>query len=194
MPISESINLTEEWIIALSGICFFCIFFTTSLINLWSVMRREKPNTHVSSILAGKIINFLFLGFILITSFSGLMPKASFFDYLYLFVCINVCVKVNWNLFAATDTSMHSKLLTTIYMLGPISHDNLLKLYNRTEIFKARIPRMLALDQIQVIDGKYVLTGRFVLFGAKLLALFRLLLGIPVRPALNNPGDFRTNQ
>jgi len=185
MLASEPINLTQEWIIALSALGFFCIFLITSLLNLTSIIKGEKPITHVTSLLAGKIVNFIFLGFILIGGLSSLIPMASFFDYVYLFICINTAVKINWNLFAATDTSMHSKLLTTIHALGPISHDELLKIYNRNEIFKARIPRMLALNQIKIIDGKYILSGNFVLYGAKLLALFRFIPGIPVRPAPN---------
>lgn len=183
--ISSSMNLTQGLIIVLSAGAFFSLFALTSFLNFLSVLRGEKPITHVSSLFAGKIINLLFLTLIAIGSIAGLIPMAHFFDYAYLFLCVNAAVKINWNLFAATDTSMHSKLLTTIHTLGPISHDALLKIYNRDEIFKARIPRMLALNQIQVVDGKYILSGNFVIYAAQILALFRRILGIPVRPEQN---------
>ena len=181
----SAINITEELIIGLSAGSFFCLFGLTALLNFISVKQGKKPITHTSSLLAGKIINVIFIVLVASLSFFGVIPTAHWLDFLYLFICINAAIKINWNLFAATDTSMHTKLLTTINRLGPISKAHLLQLYNREAIFSARIPRLLALGQIQILNGKYLLSGNFVLYGAKVLALFRLILGIPVRPPLN---------
>ena len=181
------ISPTQELVIALAAGSFFALLALTSFLNFLSIKQGKKPLTHSSSLLAGKIINIIFLTLVAFFSLLGIIPNASLFDYLYLFICINSAVKINWNLFAATDTSMHTKILTIIDSIGPISRSHLQKLYNRDAIFKARIPRMLALNQIQIIDGKYVLSGKFVLFGGKILALFRWLLGIPIRPRLNSP-------
>jgi hypothetical protein len=140
----------------------------------------------LSSLLAGKIVNVSFVLIVITAGVSGLVPYANFFDYLYLVVCINVAIKVNWNLFAATDCSMHVRLLTLIKSKKSISHIELLNTYNRQEIINVRIPRLLALNQIKIVDGKYFLTGNFVLFGGALLSFFRFILGLPVRPAQND--------
>lgn len=186
MPDNFQINSTEMLVIFLSAISYFILFILTSLLNYIDLKRGKIPDTHLSSLLAGKIVNVLFILVLLMAGLYGLVPSANFFDYLYLIICINIAIKINWNLFAATDCSMHVRLLTLIKAQKNISHNELLKQYNRNEIINVRIPRLLALNQIQIVNERYVLSGKFVLFGGMLLAFFRLVLGLPVRPANNN--------
>jgi len=51
-------------------------------------------------------------------------------------------------------------------------------------IFEVRVPRLIQLKQIKEEGGRLKIGGRLVLSGARLLAVFRQLLGIPVRPKL----------
>lgn len=177
-------NIADQVVLALSVSSFFCVFFLTSCLNLAARLKGKEPFTHGTSMLATKVANIAMLGGLASLSFSGVIGGVEWMHYVYLFICINVAANVNWNLFAITDTSMHSKLLTTINTQGPISHADLLGLYNRERIFAVRLPRLIQLGQIKDEGGRLKISGGFVLFGARLLALFRRLLGIPVRPKL----------
>lgn len=167
------------WIASASA--FPLLFLLTSGINYYYYLQGAKPFAHGVSMLATKITNLLLL-LLLVLQLSGTLNGVYFSHYLYLWLCINVAAKVNWNLFALTDTSMHARVLTVIYEHGPISHDRLLELYNRAKILQARLPRLISLGQVHEKDGVLFLGGNFVIYGGMLLAFLRLLLGIPVRP------------
>lgn len=186
MIVKVDLFFIEFFVVCASFFSYFCIFSTTSLLNFLKKNSNCNPETHSSSLKAGKIVTCIFLLCLLLLDSLSNFEYFNFFNYLYLFICTNAAAKINWNLFAATDTSMHVKILTTIYTHNPITQNELLKTYNRNIIFNARIPRLLALKQIQIVDGKYLITGNFVLMAAKILAFFRFLLGIPIRPDLNN--------
>lgn len=176
------ISDADKVVWAASASAFFILFLLTSGINYLYHLRGSKPFAHGVSMLATKLTNIILLSALLLLHLSGVLQDVYFSHYLYLWICINVAAKVNWNLFALTDTSMHARVLTVIYEHGPISHHRLLELYNREKILQARLPRLIRLGQVQEKDGVLFLGGNFVIYGGMLLAFLRLLLGIPVRP------------
>ena len=165
-----------------SASAFFILFLLTSGINYYYHLQGSKPFAHGVSMLATKITNILLLSLLLVLHFSDTLKDVHFSHYLYLWICINVAAKVNWNLFALTDTSMHARVLTVIYEYGPISDHQLLELYNRAKILQARLPRLISLGQVHEKNGVLFLGGNFVIYGGMILAFLRLLLGIPIRP------------
>lgn len=177
-----NINQSDIFVLLLSASAFIFQFLVTALINFIDVLRNKAPFVHGASMLSMRLTNYIFLGLLLALSLLGYLKNVTLVHYLYLFLCINISAKVNWNLFALTDTSMHSRLLTVIYENSPISHSSLLNLYNRQTIFEARLPRLLELNQLKIENGTIYLSGKFVLIGASILAFFRCLLGIPIRP------------
>lgn len=102
------------------------------------------------------------------------------------YACI---VFLNWFIFTITDVSMHIQLLMQIYYQGKVTQAGLQELYNKSVILGNRIPRLLELGQLRVVDGKLHVRGRSVLFGAFVCAIIRRVLGLPVRPELANHDD-----
>jgi hypothetical protein len=103
-------------------------------------------------------------------------------DFIYAVLVINGAAFISWNFFAMTDTSMHIHILTEFYRAKDLSKAELLGRYSKDTIVGSRIKRLLTLDQLRLHDGKLTIAGRTVLAGAEMCKLFRLVLGIPVRP------------
>lgn len=177
----------EQLVLVASGMAVFCIFTLTAIFN-----SRQRKNgvpiaSHKNSFRAIKLTNIFFFC-LLIGLF--LRFQIGWLDLLiygmYLFLVINVYGFVIWNGFAITDVSMHTHLLVEVFRAREISYKKLTTIYNKQKVIAARIPRLLSLGQLIEKEGKLYLNGNTVLLGANVCALFRRLLGIPVRPPLSS--------
>jgi hypothetical protein len=93
--------------------------------------------------------------------------------------CVNF---LNWFVFTLTETSMHIHLLVEIGLHEPVSLRDLNQRYNKQNIIRARIPRLVELGQLRLENGRLTVVGSWVLQAAKACRLLRRILGIPVQP------------
>jgi len=100
----------------------------------------------------------------------------------YILLTTNASAFVIFALIATADTSMHIHLLTQVFRFEPITFSDLAQRYNKQKIITARLPRLLSLGQLACDHGRLRLTGSSVLARARLLAVCRWLLNIPIRP------------
>jgi hypothetical protein len=154
----------------------------TAAFNLKDKMLGRDISSHRSAVAATKTVNVLVLVALLLPAVLYSLSAICLADLLYAALVINAGAFISWNFFAMTDTSMHIHILTEFYRAKDLSKTELLARYSKDTIVKARVGRLLTLDQLRLSDGKLKVAGRTVLAGAEMCKMFRFLLGIPVRP------------
>ena len=164
---------------------FFCgpvaIFALTVVIIRTRIVFGHPLEPQKSCFLAG-----LLFGFILII-FYGIAfraePRAEFWAGI-LYCCLySFCLNfLNWFLFTITEISMHIHLLVEIVESGGLTRKKMQERYNKQIVLGVRIPRLLELGQIRILDERYYLTGRWVLLGGQMCTLLRRIVGLPAEP------------
>jgi hypothetical protein len=154
----------------------------TAAFNLMDKLRGIDISSHRSAVTATKTANAVVLVALLVHALTQSFSAACLPEFLYAALVVNAAAFISWNFFAMTDTSMHIHILTEFYRAKDLSKAELLDRYSKDTIVRARIKRLLTLDQLRLVDGKLTIAGRAVLAGAEMCKLFRLVLGIPVRP------------
>lgn len=175
----------EQLVLVASILAPVCIFVLTAIFNYRQKRRGVPILSHKNSFRALKLTNILFFCFLIGLFLKFQIGLLYLLVYgLYLLLVINVYGFVIWNGFAITDVSMHIHLLVEVFRARKVSYKELTTLYNKQKVIAVRIPRLLSLGQLVEREGKLYLNGNTVLLGAKMCALFRRFLGIPVRPPL----------
>jgi hypothetical protein len=145
-------------------------------------LQGKDISSHRIAFTVTKTVNAIVLIALLLRAATHSFPTVCWLEFLYAALVINAAAFISWNFFAMTDTSMHIHILTEFYRAKDLSKAELLDRYSKNTIVGARIKRLLTLDQLRLRDGKLTIAGRAVLAGAEMCKLFRLVLGIPVRP------------
>ena len=152
-----------------------------SLLNRWSGTHPHKTPFQ-AGLIAGAIWITAWMWLCTAHFGSGLDERA--WDLAFGALFLGCVVFLNWFLFTITDVSMHIQLLMQIYEKRLISKATLEEKYNKQVIISNRIPRLLELGQLKLVDGRLYVSGRGVLLGAEMCAMIRRLLGLPSRPEL----------
>ena len=160
----------------------FLLPVLTAAFNFKDRLRGIDISSHRSAVTATKTVNLVVLVALLLRAATRSFSTALLPELLYAAIVINAAAFISWNFFAMTDTSMHVHILTEFYRAKDLSKAELLERYSKDTIVRARIKRLLTLDQLRLQDGKLTIAGRTVLAGAEMCKLFRWVLGIPVRP------------
>jgi hypothetical protein len=167
-------------LVCLLGMLFLPVL--TAAFNSKDKVQGRDISSHRSSVSATKTVNLAVLVALLLRAATHSFSVICWADFIYAALVINAAAFISWNFFAMTDTSMHVHILTEFYRARDLSKAELLDRYSKNTIVKARIKRLLTLDQLRLRDGKLTIAGRTVLAGAEMCKVFRRVLGIPVRP------------
>jgi hypothetical protein len=154
----------------------------TAVFNLKDKIRGRDISSHRSAVAATKTVNVIVLAALLLPAASSSFSSVCLPEFVYTALVVNAAAFISWNFFAMTDTSMHIHILTEFYRVDDLSMTELFARYRKDTIVGARVKRLLTLDQLRLQDGKLTVAGRTVLLGAEMCKLFRLVLGIPIRP------------
>jgi hypothetical protein len=154
----------------------------TALFNLKDKAAGKDISSHRSSVSATRTVNVIVLVALLLPAASRSFSDFCWPAFLYAALVINAGAFISWNFFAMTDTSMHIHILTEFYRVKDLSKAELFERYCKDTIVRARLKRLLTLDQLRLQDGRLKIAGRTVLAGAEMCKLFRFMLGIPIRP------------
>jgi hypothetical protein len=158
------------------------IFVFTILLN-YSRRSRTGPSCHAHFMTATRIVNVLVLGGVMTGSvFTDRNVYSSLIDFMYVILVVNCGAFFIWHFFALTDVSMHTHTLVLVCRAGRISPQDLLTKYNKDVIVRARIPRLIAINQLECSRGVLRVVGSTVLRNAKMFETLRGILGIPTRP------------
>jgi hypothetical protein len=169
------------WIVALMLSYPFLVFGLNAGLNR---MKGEDP--HVTPFRSGIMGLVLMISAYLVTYFS----KSEFdaFDFGAGFTLVSVyavCVAfINWFVFAVSDASMHIRILMVIERLGSASSAQIQDRFNKASIISYRIPKLIAVGQLGLVDDRLVVKSRSVILFAALLRAIRRVLSIPARPEL----------
>lgn len=138
---------------------------------------------HVSPFMTAAVVNVVVLPvFVIRAIWLGGDLIDTICGSLALLTWLNCLAFLNWFWFTVTDVSMHVHLLVEIHQRGAVSPEALLRIYNKSAILSARLPRLLELKQLRLQDGRLYVQSSAVLLGAQVLVLLRRILGIPARP------------
>lgn len=169
------------WIVVLM------LSFPILVFGLNAVLNRFKgAHPHVTPFKAGFTGLLLMISFFIITYFSSEnFNKYDFISALALISLYGVCVVfINWFVFAVSDASMHIRILMVIEQLGAASPVQIQERFNKNSIISYRIPRLIAVGQLGMLNGRLVIKSKSVILFAAVLRFIRRVLSIPERPEL----------
>ena len=81
------------------------------------------------------------------------------------------------------ETSLHMHLLLEIAWSDRPSLQTLIERYSPERMVAGRLDRLVALGQVKVVNGRYLVDNRSTLALAKAIDLWRTVLGLPTSPA-----------
>lgn len=169
------------WIVVLMLSYPFMVFALNAVFN-----RVKGAHPHVSPFQAGIIGLFLMISVYTVTYLSIDSPqKYDFIAGLGLIAAYGACVTfINWFVFAVSDASMHMRILMVIDQLGSATPAQIQERFNKSSIISYRIPRLIAVGQLGILNGRLVVKSRSVIIFAGLLRFIRRVLSIPERPEM----------
>ncbi len=150
--------------------------------------RRSGADPHITPFVAGVLASAVLVPcYMAIHWFYLDRSVPNFVAGLIFFLLFDLCVVFfNWFVFAVSDASMHIRILMTIDRLGAARTSQIRERYNKNTIIAYRLPRLIAVGQLRVDEGRLVINSRSVLVFAAVLRVIRRILGIPIRPELAN--------
>ncbi len=163
--------------------------FPVLLCGIHAVLnRRPGADPHVTPFVAGLVASVVFIPcYVAIHWFYLDRSLLNFVAGLIFILLFDICVVFfNWFVFAVSDASMHIRILMTIDQLGAARTSEIRERYNKHTIIAYRLPRLIAVGQLRMDDGRLVINSRSVLVFAAVLRVIRRILGIPIRPELAN--------
>ena len=167
------------WVVLLMLVLPFLVCGFFAVLN-----RRPGADPHVTTFVAGLVASLVFIPcYVVIHWFYLDRSPPNFAAGLIFAVLFDLCVIFfNWFVFAVSDASMHIRILMTIDRLGAATASQIRQRYNKNAIIAYRLPRLIALGQLRVEEGRLMINSRSVLAFAAVLRSIRRILGIPVRP------------
>lgn len=97
---------------------------------------------------------------------------------IYCFMIYNFFGYVYLHFFNMSETARRIRILFEIIeSKTPITIENILNKRNNSDLISVRIGRLLAMGQIDLQDGNYVLKGSFLYFVARVIELWGYVLG-----------------
>lgn len=169
------------WVVVLMLSFPFLVFALNAVFN-----RVKGAHPHVSPFQAGFIGLFLIISAYTVTYLSiESFQRYDFIAGLGLIAAYGACVTfINWFVFAVSDASMHMRILMVIDQLGSATPAQIQERFNKASIISYRIPRLIAVGQLGILNGRLVVKSRSVIIFAGLLRFIRRVLSIPERPEM----------
>ena len=99
--------------------------------------------------------------------------------WIYMFLIYSFSTYTYFHLFNMSETSRRIRMLNALRKGNSQNVDTLEKLYDDSQMIKARLNRLVALKQIQELNQRFFVTGRLFPYTAHILSWVSGLLGRP---------------
>jgi hypothetical protein len=76
-----------------------------------------------------------------------------------------------------SETARRIRILCEIEMAGSMLPEDLASLYRTTDVVSVRLRRLVALHQLQYVNGVYSISGRTLYWAGKAILCWRTVLG-----------------
>jgi len=157
---------------------FFLLFSPLILMCFHIIFLRLNKNIFKlnislqnSMILCELILNIpvIFIFYLINNNFSSII---------YAFLVYNSLGYAYFHFFNISETSRRIKILLEMKKNKDLKIEDLTKNYKTDFMVKTRLQRLLELNQIQIINGKYFIKGKILLFAALLVNFLKKVLNL----------------
>lgn len=97
-------------------------------------------------------------------------------DYVYCFIVYSTIAYTYFHFFNMSETARRIRILYEIYSVGSLSSQDITALYKSHDLVNIRLERLLALKQLKLINGFYLIDRKTIYYAAVLISVWRKLL------------------
>ncbi len=159
-------------------ISFFIPFAAQVVLVRFLGLYRRKPLRQKGPLVAALVgllpVGGAFLAWLIF--FSVLQPAAVFWAGFYLFSVYLLLAYVYFHIFNMSETARRIRILAQSHQAGLVVKDEMVQSYTAEQMIALRVDRLLALNEINLKDERYLPARGSLLPAAKMVFFFRRII------------------